>query len=143
MVEYNPPTYDGDEPFPQFAQSIGWVLCGWVLCPIPIWFFYHFYKTYTQNSSLPFSQVCLKNCKVKFMIQRNLETNTKTVWSLLTGDPHFQIQGIETLMFYTLQYLSCSITMVIVYRFERSFLSGITVFFDILTPCYSNKIHFT
>ena len=53
------------------------------------------------------------------------------------------LQGAETQMFYTLQYLSCSNTTVIDYRFERSFLSGITVFFDILTLYFSNKLHFT
>lgn len=44
MAAYNPPEISKGEPFPQFAQAIGWVLTTIVLLPIPITFLYKLYK---------------------------------------------------------------------------------------------------
>ncbi|KAK6177372.1 hypothetical protein SNE40_015486 [Patella caerulea] len=43
MVKYSPPKYPTDEPFPEFAQGIGWALSALVMCPIPIYFLYSFF----------------------------------------------------------------------------------------------------
>ncbi|PVD36771.1 hypothetical protein C0Q70_03761 [Pomacea canaliculata] len=56
MVQYKSPTISDDEPFPHFAQSIGWALLTFVLCPIPLWFFYHAIRTFYKNDHLTTSQ---------------------------------------------------------------------------------------
>jgi hypothetical protein len=57
MIKYSPPTYDDGTPYPHFAQSIGWAILSFVLCPIPLWFFYHMFATFRKHSDLPFWQV--------------------------------------------------------------------------------------
>lgn len=44
MADYNPPEIRKGEPFPQFAQAIGWVLTIIVLLPIPVTFLYKLFK---------------------------------------------------------------------------------------------------
>lgn len=44
MAAYKPPEISKGEPFPQFAQAIGWVLTVIVLLPIPVTFLYKLYK---------------------------------------------------------------------------------------------------
>lgn len=45
MVQYKPIEISEDVPYPQYAQSIGWVLTCFVMCPIPIYFVYKFLRT--------------------------------------------------------------------------------------------------
>ncbi|XP_029653768.2 sodium- and chloride-dependent glycine transporter 2 [Octopus sinensis] len=42
MIRYKPPKYDNGEVYPEFAQSIGWLLSALCLCPIPLYFIYRF-----------------------------------------------------------------------------------------------------
>ncbi|KAL8571105.1 hypothetical protein ACOMHN_010566 [Nucella lapillus] len=53
MIKYVPPKYDNGEPYPQFAQTIGWVILAVVLSPVPLWFFFHLYRTFSRNSDKP------------------------------------------------------------------------------------------
>ena len=48
MIDYQPISYSGDRPYPQFALNIGWALCSAVLLPIPIWFFYLLYQSFAR-----------------------------------------------------------------------------------------------
>ena len=40
MIKYKAPEITDGEPFPDFAQAIGWVLTCFVLVPIPLMFIY-------------------------------------------------------------------------------------------------------
>uniref|UniRef100_A0A0L8GB08 Transporter n=2 Tax=Octopus bimaculoides TaxID=37653 RepID=A0A0L8GB08_OCTBM len=42
MIRYEPPKYDNGEVYPEFAQSVGWLLSGLCLCPRPLYFIYRF-----------------------------------------------------------------------------------------------------
>ncbi|KAL8571123.1 hypothetical protein ACOMHN_010584 [Nucella lapillus] len=53
MINYVPPKYDNGEPYPQFAQTIGWVIVTVVLSSVPLWFFFHLYRTFSRNSDKP------------------------------------------------------------------------------------------
>lgn len=48
MVEYHPPEISKGNPYPQFAQGIGWALTVFVLLPIPVTFLY---KLFTAKGS--------------------------------------------------------------------------------------------
>ncbi|XP_060078471.1 sodium- and chloride-dependent neutral and basic amino acid transporter B(0+)-like [Ylistrum balloti] len=45
MVQYKPIEISDGVPYPQYAQSIGWALTSFVMCPIPIYFVYKFLRT--------------------------------------------------------------------------------------------------
>ena len=45
MVKYKAPEITKGEPYPDFAQGIGWALTICVLCPIPICFVYKLLRT--------------------------------------------------------------------------------------------------
>jgi len=45
MIKYKPPNITDNEPFPGFAQGIGWALTLIVLLPIPITFLYKLYRS--------------------------------------------------------------------------------------------------
>ncbi|KAK3599565.1 hypothetical protein CHS0354_035804 [Potamilus streckersoni] len=40
MVKFSPPKVENDDVFPEFAQSIGWAVTAFVMCPIPLMFLY-------------------------------------------------------------------------------------------------------
>ncbi|KAL3861991.1 hypothetical protein ACJMK2_007997 [Sinanodonta woodiana] len=42
MVKYSPPYVTKDLAYPEFAQSIGWAITAFVLCPIPLTFVFQF-----------------------------------------------------------------------------------------------------
>ncbi|KAL3861993.1 hypothetical protein ACJMK2_007999 [Sinanodonta woodiana] len=42
MVKHSPPKVENDVVFPEFAQSIGWAITAFVMCPIPLMFLYKF-----------------------------------------------------------------------------------------------------
>jgi len=44
MIEYKPPEITKGNPYPEFAQAIGWALTAFVLCPIPLTFIYKFVR---------------------------------------------------------------------------------------------------
>ncbi|KAL3861997.1 hypothetical protein ACJMK2_008003 [Sinanodonta woodiana] len=44
MAEYDPLMIDDDEPYPQFAQTIGWIITVLVICPIPITFIFKMFQ---------------------------------------------------------------------------------------------------
>ncbi|XP_076451544.1 sodium- and chloride-dependent neutral and basic amino acid transporter B(0+)-like isoform X2 [Babylonia areolata] len=49
MIKYQPPVYEEGVPFPLFAQSIGWVILAFVLCPVPLWFAFHLHRTFSSH----------------------------------------------------------------------------------------------
>ncbi|XP_070206673.1 sodium- and chloride-dependent neutral and basic amino acid transporter B(0+)-like isoform X2 [Littorina saxatilis] len=60
MIQYNPPTYDKDVPFPLFAQAIGWTLLCIVLCPVPLWAIFHAVRTFRKHPGLSIGETFSK-----------------------------------------------------------------------------------
>jgi len=44
MIMYKAPEISKGNPYPEFAQAIGWALTAFVLCPIPLTFIYKFVR---------------------------------------------------------------------------------------------------
>ncbi|ESO85197.1 hypothetical protein LOTGIDRAFT_235858 [Lottia gigantea] len=43
MINYKSPKYPSGDPYPEYAQGLGWTLAAVVLCPVPIYFLYAFF----------------------------------------------------------------------------------------------------
>ncbi|KAK3757208.1 hypothetical protein RRG08_047399 [Elysia crispata] len=56
MIKYEPPKYQDGQPFPQFAQNIGWMICTVSLCPIPLWFFYLVIESFRMPNIVTWEQ---------------------------------------------------------------------------------------
>ncbi|GFS05133.1 transporter [Elysia marginata] len=56
IIDYDPPQYASGEAFPQFAQNIGWFICTYTLCPVPLWFFYLLYQSYRMPNIVSWKQ---------------------------------------------------------------------------------------
>ncbi|KAK3757209.1 hypothetical protein RRG08_047400 [Elysia crispata] len=56
IFKYKPPMYQEGEPFPQFAQNIGWMICTGTFSPIPLWFFYLVIKSFRNPNIVTWEQ---------------------------------------------------------------------------------------
>uniref|UniRef100_A0A0B6ZSU3 Transporter n=1 Tax=Arion vulgaris TaxID=1028688 RepID=A0A0B6ZSU3_9EUPU len=58
MVNYIPPMYDKERPYPDFAQSIGWVILTIALCPVPLGFLWRLIKANSNPEVINFRTLC-------------------------------------------------------------------------------------
>lgn len=63
MAQYKPLEISDGVEYPQYAQTIGWILTCFVMCPIPIYFIY---KVVTTEGSL--MEVRKKTCLLNFFL---------------------------------------------------------------------------
>lgn len=63
MAQYKPLEISDGVEYPQYAQTIGWILTCFVMCPIPIYFIY---KVVTAEGSL--MEVRKKTCLLNFFL---------------------------------------------------------------------------
>lgn len=65
MAQYKPLEISDGVEYPQYAQTIGWILTCFVMCPIPIYFIY---KVVTAEGSL--MEVRKKNMFIEFFLNQ-------------------------------------------------------------------------